>query len=143
MGRPVSNEDGIRAVEIEQNKRWQKLSNPIHSTTVGKLYPFDKKDPASKYTYPMLLKHQRAKSAPTKNALGADISLLQGPIPIVSGSGMHGSGKPSKAMMKLKKVAIDEKNDMYEPTEMGTNGYIPEDEENQFKLPDLKPKKKK
>lgn len=80
MGRPVSNEDGIRAVEIEDNKRWQRLSNPIHSTTVGKLYPFYKKDPASKYTYPMLLKHQRGKSAPTKNALGADYSLLQGQI---------------------------------------------------------------
>ena len=80
MGRPVSNEDGIRAVEIEQNKRWQRISNPIHSTTVGKLYPFYEKDPASKYTFPMLLKHQRGKSAPTKNALGADYSLLQGQI---------------------------------------------------------------
>lgn len=80
MGRPVSNEDAVRAVEVAMNERWQRLSNPIHSTTVGKLYPFYEKDPASKYTFPMLLKHQRGKSNPTKNALGADYSLLQGQI---------------------------------------------------------------
>ena len=80
MGRPVSNEDAVRAVEIELANRFQQISNPLHSTPVGKLYPFYEKDPASKYTYPMLLKHQRGKSAPTKNALGADYSLLQGDV---------------------------------------------------------------
>jgi hypothetical protein len=46
-------------------------------------------------------------------------------------------------MDKISKVAIDEKNDIYKPMEMGDKGYIAEEKEDQFKLPDLKPKKKK
>jgi hypothetical protein len=46
-------------------------------------------------------------------------------------------------MDKISKVAIDEKNDMFKPMEVGDKGYIPEEKEDQFKLPDLKPKKRK
>jgi len=138
MGRPLSDDQKINNDMINANKNWQVKNNPPHDTPLGNLNPFLAQDNAAKYTFEVKLAQQNALLHPDTNALGSDISLLQGPI-----GGISGSGKPSKAMMKLKKVAIDEKNDMYAPTEMGTDGYIPEDQENQFKLPDLKPKKKK
>jgi hypothetical protein len=138
MGRPLSDDQKINNDMINANKNWQVKNNPPHDTPIGNLNPFIAQNDASKYTYEVKLAQQNTVIHPETNALGADISLLQGPISTVSGS-----GKTSKAMMKIKKVAIDEKNDMYAPTEMGSNGFIPEDKENQFKLPDLKPKKKK
>jgi hypothetical protein len=80
MGRPVSDEQAVQAEMIALAKRFQELSNPIHSTNVGLLYPFYEKDEASKYVFPMLLKHENGKKYPVKNALGADLSLLQGKI---------------------------------------------------------------
>ena len=138
MGRPLSNDQKINNDMINANRNWQVKNNPPHDTPLGNLNPFLAQEAAAKYTYEVKLAQENNILHPERNALGADISLLQGPIGNISGS-----GKPSKAMMKLKKVAIDEKNDMYAPTEIGTDGYIPEDQENQFKLPDLKPKKKK
>lgn len=138
MGRPLSDDQKINNDMINANRNWQVKNNPPHDTPLGNLNPFLAQERGAKYTYEVELAKQNATLHPERNALGADISLLQGPI-----GGMSGSGKRSKAMMKLKNVAIDEKNDPYAPNEMGTDGFIPEDQENQFKLPDLKPKKKK
>jgi hypothetical protein len=138
MGRPVSNDQKINNDMINANRNWQIKNNPPHDTPIGNLNPFLAQDDASKYTYEVMLAKQNAEIHPEVNALGANISLLQGPI-----TNMSGSGKKSKAMDKISKVAIDEKNDMFKPMEVGDKGYIPEEKEDQFKLPDLKPKKKK
>jgi hypothetical protein len=140
MGRPVSNDQKINNDMINANRNWQIKNNGPHDTPLGNLNPFLAQDNASKYTYEVLLAKQNAEIHPEVNALGANISLLQGPIANISGSG---SGKKSKAMDKIAKVAIDEKNDMFKPMEVGDKGYIPEEKEDQFKLPDLKPKKRK
>jgi len=138
MGRPISNNEKINNDMINANRNWQIKNNPPHDTPIGNLNPFLAQDDASKYTYEVMLAKQNAEFHPEVNALGANISLLQGPI-----TNMSGSGKKSKAMDKISKVAIDEKNDMFKPMEMGDKGYIPEEKEDQFKLPDLKPKKRK
>jgi hypothetical protein len=138
MGRPVSNDQKINNDMINANRNWQIKNNPPHDTPIGNLNPFLAQNDASKYTYEVLLANQNAEIHPEVNALGANISLLQGPI-----TNMSGSGKKSKAMDKIEKIAIDEKNDMHKPMEMGDKGYIPEEKEDQFKLPDLKPKKRK
>jgi hypothetical protein len=138
MGRPVSNDQKINNDMINANKNWQINNNGPHDTPIGNLNPFLAQNDASKYTYEVMLAKQNAEIHPEVNALGANISLLQGPI-----TNMSGSGKKSKAMDKISKVAIDEKNDMFKPMEMGDKGYIPEEKEDQFKLPDLKPKKRK
>jgi hypothetical protein len=138
MGRPVSNDQKINNDMINANRNWQINNNGPHDTPLGNLNPFLAQDNASKYTYEVMLAKQNAEIHPEVNALGANISLLQGPI-----TNMSGSGKKSKAMDKISKVAIDEKNDMHKPMEMGDKGYIPEEKEDQFKLPDLKPKKRK
>jgi len=138
MGRPVSNNQKINNDMVNANRNWQMRNNGPHDTPIGNLNPFLAQDDSSKYTYEVMLANQNAEIHPDVNALGANISLLQGPI-----TNMSGSGKKSKAMDKISKVAIDEKNDMHKPMEMGDKGYIPEEKEDQFKLPDLKPKKKK
>lgn len=140
MGRPVSNDQKINNDMINANRNWQIKNNPPHDTPIGNLNPFLAQDDASKYTYEVLLAKENSIYKPEVNALGANISLLQGPITNISGSG---SGKKSKAMEKISQVAIDEKNDMFKPMEVGDKGYIPEEKEDQFKLPDLKPKKRK
>jgi hypothetical protein len=138
MGRPISNDEKINNDMINANRNWQINNNGPHDTPLGNLNPFLAQDNASKYTYEVLLAKQNSEIHPEVNALGANISLLQGPI-----TNMSGSGKKSKAMDKISKVAIDEKNDMFKPMEVGDKGYIPEEKEDQFKLPDLKPKKRK
>lgn len=138
MGRPLSNDQKINNDMINANRNWQIKNNGPHDTPIGNLNPFLAQDDASKYTYEVMLAKQNAEYHPEVNALGANISLLQGPI-----TNLSGSGKKSKAMDKISKIAIDEKNDMFKPTEMGDKGYIPEEKEDQFKLPDLKPKKRK
>jgi hypothetical protein len=138
MGRPISNDEKINNDMINANRNWQINNNGPHDTPIGNLNPFLAQDNASKYTYEVMLAKQNAEIHPEVNALGANISLLQGPI-----TNMSGSGKKSKAMDKISKVAIDEKNDMFKPMQVGDKGYIPEEKEDQFKLPDLKPKKRK
>jgi hypothetical protein len=138
MKRPISNDQKIQNDMINANKNWQIKNNPPHDTPIGNLNPFLAQDNASKYTYEVLLANKNAIDHPETNARGADISLLQGPI-----TNVEGSGKKSKALLKLKKVAIDERNDPYKKVGLGSEGYIPEEKEDQFKLPDLKPKKRK
>jgi len=138
MQRPISDDQKINNDMINMNRNWQLRNNHSHDTPLGNLNPFLAQDASSKYTFEALLAKQNSVLHPETNARGADISLLQGPIATV-----EGSGKKSKALMKLKKVAIDEKNDPYKKVELASNGMIPEEKEDQFKLPDLKPKKRK
>lgn len=138
MQRPISDDQKIQNDMINANKNWQIKNNPPHDTPLGNLNPFLAQDKASKYSYEVLLAAENARENPEMNARGADVSLLQGPIATV-----EGSGKKSKALMKLKQVAIDEKNDPYKKVDLASNGMIPEEKEDQFKLPDLKPKKRK
>jgi len=138
MQRPISDDQKINNDMINMNRNWQIKNNHSHDTPLGNLNPFLAQDASSKYTFEALLAKQNSVLHPETNARGADISLLQGPIATV-----EGSGKKSKALMKLKKVAIDEKNDPYKKVELASNGMIPEEKEDQFKLPDLKPKKRK
>jgi hypothetical protein len=138
MGRPVSNDQKIQNDMINANRNWQMKNNGPHDTPIGNLNPFLPQDKASKYSYEVLLAGENAMNHPESNARGADVSLLQGPI-----TNIEGSGKKSKALLRLKKVAIDERNDPYGQVDLGSNGMIPEEKEDQFKLPDLKPKKRK
>jgi hypothetical protein len=138
MQRPISDDQKIQNDMIKANRNWQIKNNGPHDRPLGNLNPFLPQDEASKYSYEVLLAGENAMNHPESNALGANISLLQGPI-----STIEGSGKKSKALLRLKKVAIDERNDPYGKVELGSNGMIPEEKEDQFKLPDLKPKKRK
>jgi len=81
--RELSDDNKIHRQVVENNKEWQKFSNPPHTNPVGSLYPFNKKSEAEKYSFPLKLKHDLAILKPDdtqKDARGADISLLQGPI---------------------------------------------------------------
>jgi hypothetical protein len=141
MGRPLSNDDSINNDMIKANNNWEINNNPPHDAPLGNLNPFLPKSIDSKYSYEAKLRKQNSIIHPETNALGANISLLQGPS-----VGMEGSGrrKPkSKAVKELLGSAIDAKNDIFEPNEMGENGFVPEDKDDQFKFPDLKKKERK
>ena len=164
MGRPVSNDDKINNEMIKMNKKWQN-NNPRHENPVGSLYPFKSKTSDARYDFPTELRYERNISHPTKDARGADYSLLQGEIggPTVNKevkrqykpsqrqvvtpaqalqNVLSGAGKKSGALKKL--VFDDEANDMYgEGMHSRNQGFIPEDKEDHFKLPDLKKKKEK
>lgn len=138
MQRPISNDQIIQNDMIKANRNWQLENNGPHDTPLGNLNPFLAQDDASKYSYEVLLAAKNAMEHPETNALGANVSLLQGPITTI-----EGSGKKSKALLKLKKVAIDEKNDPYKKVGLGEHGMIPEEKEDQFKLPEIKPRKRR
>jgi len=141
MGRPLSSDDKINNDMINANNNWQLLNNLPHDTPVGNLNPFLAKPEVSRYSYVDELRKANSNMHPERNALGADISLLQGPITNISGSGA--SKKKPKALEKIEAVAVDEKNDMFKKTPMADNGMIPEEKEDQFKFPELRPKKEK
>ena len=138
MQRPISDDQKIQNDMINANRNWQMKNNGPHDTPLGNLNPFLPQDKASRYSYEVLLAADNSQEHPEMNARGADVSLLQGPI-----ANIEGSGKKSKALMQLKKVAIDERNDPYRKGPLGTDGMIPEEKEDQFKLPEFKPKKRK
>jgi hypothetical protein len=137
MGRPVSNDDDIQRQMIASNKNWQSKSNPVHTTSIGSLNPFIEKSEESKYLFPKLLYKELSKTRPQRNALGADVSLLQGPIggptkyakepkkpsrvqqvsqTIATDNILEGRGKGNRrnkgALHKL--VFMDEKNEMFD-----------------------------
>jgi len=141
MQRPISNDDSINNDMIKANNNWQVFSNPPHDVPIGNLNPFLAKPEAQRYSYESELRKNNSVIHPEKNALGADISLLQGPITNISGSGA--SKKKPKALEKIEAVAIDEKNDMFKKTPIAENGMIQEEKEDQFKFPELRPKKEK
>ena len=158
---------------MKNEREWQAKSNPPHTTPVGSLYPFYKKDPASMYSFPLKLKHDNAKLYPDdtqRDARGADVSLLQGPVggpstPARRPAGrkptithrtaseatqniIQGKGKKNpKALHKL--LFNDESNDPYEENNYAPDngGMVPEesDEEDKdrFRNKKLGPKKKK
>jgi hypothetical protein len=158
---------------IKSNENWQAKSNPVHTTPIGKLYPFYKKDKASKYSFPLKLKNELAVTRPDdtqKDARGADVSLLQGPIgaplkkeklpPPRNATTTHrtkaeadmnilkGNGKKnSKALHKL--TFDDEDNEMFEderPMHPKDGGMVPEEEPestDRFRNKKLGPVKKK
>jgi len=81
--RELPDDNKIHKQVVKNNEDWQKFSNPPHTNPVGSLYPFNKKSEAEKYSFPLKLKHDLAILKPDdtqKDARGADISLLQGPI---------------------------------------------------------------
>ena len=137
MGRPVSNDDDIQRQMIASNRNWQSKSNPVHSTPIGSKNPFIEKSEESKYHFPKLLYKELSKTRPQRNALGADVSLLQGPIggptkyakepkkpsrvqqvsqEIATDNILEGRGKGKRrnkgALHKL--VFMDEKNEMFD-----------------------------
>jgi hypothetical protein len=141
--RELSNDDKIHKQVVEQNQKWQRLSNPPHTTPIGNLIPFYRKEEASMYSFPLKLKNENAKLHPDdtqKDARGADVSLLQGPIDqppsqgpkrvakkptvthrtakeatdnILQGKGMDrgiGMGKPKKNPKALHKILFDDED---------------------------------
>jgi hypothetical protein len=135
MGRPVTNDDKAHRKVIRNNKKW-KDNIPVHYADIGLLYPFYKKSEQTKYLYQAKLRNELNKTKPQKNALGANVSLLQGKIggptinaPIVkkpsrrkelspqeaTNNILEGKGrrkkKNPKALHKL--VFNDEKNEMF------------------------------
>lgn len=141
MGRPLSDCDKINNDMINANNNWQIENNNPHDVPVGNLNPFLPKPQNEKYSYVDELRKANSELHPEHNALGADISLLQGPITNISGSGSN--KKKPKALEKIEAVAVDEKNDMFKKTPVGENGMIQEEKEDQFKFPELRPKKEK
>jgi hypothetical protein len=160
---------------MKSERNWQSKSNPPHTTPVGKLYPFYKKDEASMYSFPLKLKNELAKTKPDdtqKDAIGADVSLLQGPIGgpqvkekmpvkkhpkrvvrtneeavknVIKGQGKK---KNPKALHKI--IFNDEDNEEFEDEEMPHSkdgGMIPEEAddmpEDRFRNKKLGPPKKK
>ena len=165
MGRPISNDDKIHKQMIKANEKWQ-ISNPIHENPVGYKNPFYAQKPEAKYDFKAELRAQNAKLYPEKNALGADVSLLQGAIggPTEEAKQKRtykkaevtkrteaealrnilnqnvyegGAKKKSGALRKL--VFEDEDNDLFDEEELPVNkGFIKEDKDDRFKLPDVK-----
>ena len=107
--RELSDDNKIHRQVVENNKEWQKFSNPPHTNPVGSLYPFNKKSEAEKYSFPLKLKHDLAILKPDdtqKDARGADISLLQGPIKPTVEERMP-RGRPSRRTSRTAKQAMD------------------------------------
>jgi hypothetical protein len=165
MGRAIPDDDKIHRQDVKQNVKWQS-SNPIHTTPVGSKNPFYAQQPDAKYDFRTMLNNENSKIYPKKNALGADVSLLQGAIggPTEEAKQKRqykkaevetrteadalrnilnqnvyegGSKKQSGALRKL--VFDDDDNDLFDGEELPVNkGFIKEDKDDKFKLPDVK-----
>jgi hypothetical protein len=157
---------------MKNAREWQAKSNPPHTTPVGSLYPFYKKDPASMYSFPLKLKHDNAKLYPDdtqKDARGADVSLLQGPVggpsvPVKRPAGrkptvthrtaseatqniIQGKGKKKNPKALHKLLFNDEANDPYEENETHNEGMVhsesEEEDHDRFRNKKLGPVKNK
>jgi len=159
MGRPITNDDKAHNEELKNIKKFN-INNPPHANPVGSLYPFYAKQPIEKYDFVNQLMYSNNVKHPTNDARGADISLLQGPI----GGPSTGSEKPVKRTAAkrtvvtpqqalqnvlagagrkgaLKKLVFDdENNDMFDEEYGAQNGFIPEDKDDRFKIPEVKKK---
>jgi hypothetical protein len=165
MGRPLSDDDKIHKQMIKANEKWQ-TSNPPHENPVGSKNPFYAQAPDAKYDFKAELRAQNNKLYPEKNALGAYVSLLQGAIggPTEEAKQKRtykkaevetrteaealrnilnqnvykgGSKKQPGALRKL--VFDDDDNDLFDEEELPVNkGFIKEDKDDRFKLPDVK-----
>ena len=159
MGRPISNDDKIRGEEIKMVKKFNN-NVPIQTNPVGSLYPFYAKSEESKYDMVNQIAYENSKDRPVKNARGADVSLLQGPIggpttekatPIKKTKSSRTVKTPQEALQDvlnggakngaLRKVVFDdEENDMFDEDMGAQNGFIPEDKDDKFKFPEVKKK---
>ena len=165
MQRPLTDDDKAHREVVARNKKWQ-VSNPIHTTPIGSKNPFYAQQPDAKYDFRTILGKENSVIHPQKNALGADVSLLQGEIggpsetakekrkykkPVVETRSAAdalrnilnqdvykgGSKKQPGSLRKL--VFEDEDNDLFDGEELPVNkGFIKEDKDDKFKLPDVK-----
>jgi hypothetical protein len=165
MGRPLSDDDKIHKQVVKQNEKWQ-VSNPIHTTPIGSKNPFYAQQPDAKYDFRTKLGVENNKLYPKKNALGADVSLLQGAIGgpteeakqkrqykkaevetrteaealrnILNQNVYEGGAKKQPGALR-KLVFDDDDNDLFDEEELPVNkGFIKEDKDDKFKLPDIK-----
>jgi len=167
MGRPLSDNDNIHRKVVKEQQNWDSKI-PVHYNPIGSKNPFYAQQSDAKYDFPSMLRKENNDLHPRKNALGADVSLLQGEIggpteyapekrkyrkpqrevrtaaealQNILNQNVYGSGK-SGALKKL--VFDDEANDMFDGEEpVERHGFIKEDEDDQFKLPDVKKELKK
>ena len=79
MGRPLTNDDYAELQE-RANRTKFRANIPLHYTDIGSLYPFYAKNEDTKYAFPAKLRKELSTTKPRRNALGADLSLLQGRI---------------------------------------------------------------
>jgi hypothetical protein len=167
MQRPISNDDDINRKMVKINEKWQ-TSNPVHSTPVGSKNPFYAQQEDAKYDFETKLRKENSVLYPTKDARGADVSLLQGEIGGPSETAkekrtykktevthrteaealrnilnqdVYGGGKGHKKNPgSLRKLVFDaDDNDLFDEEELPTNkGFIKEDKDDAFKLPNVK-----
>jgi hypothetical protein len=165
MQRPITDDDKAHKEVVARNQKWQ-VSNPIHTTPIGSKNPFYAQQPDAKYDFRTILGKENSVLYPKQNALGADVSLLQGEIGGPSEQAKQrrprkkaevttrteaealrnilnqdvyegGSKKQPGALRKL--VFEDEDNDLFDGEELPVNkGFIKEDKDDKFKLPDIK-----
>jgi len=165
MQRPLSDDQKVHKEVVARNQKWQ-VSNPIHTTPIGSKNPFYAQQPDAKYDFRTVLGKENSVLYPKTNALGADVSLLQGEIggpseavkekrkykkPVketrteaealrnILNQNVYkgGSKKQPGALRKL--VFEDEDNDLFDGEELPVNkGFIKEDKDDKFKLPDVK-----
>ena len=79
MGRPLTSDDYAELQE-RANRTKFRANIPPHYTDVGLLYPFYAKSEDTKYEFATKLRKELSQTKPRRNALGADLSLLQGRI---------------------------------------------------------------
>ena len=165
MQRPITDDDKAHKEVVARNQKWQ-VSNPIHATPIGSKNPFYAQQPDAKYDFRTVLGKENSILYPKQNALGADVSLLQGEIGGPSEQAKEkrkykksvketrteaealrnilnqdvyegGSKKQPGSLRKL--VFEDEDNDLFDEEELPVNkGFIKEDKDDKFKLPDIK-----
>jgi hypothetical protein len=173
MQRPLTNDDKAHNKSVMMARKWQE-SVPIHYVDIGSKNPFYSKPEDLKYDFPTRLRYDNNQVHPKTNALGADVSLLQGEIggpseykPMkqshkkaditnrtpqqalqnilnqdVYKDGMTGGNVGKKGALR-KLVFDDESNDLFDNDNGGDKGFIEEDKEDAFKLPDLKKEKQR
>jgi hypothetical protein len=165
MQRPITDDDKAHKEVVARNQKWQ-VSNPIHTTPIGSKNPFYAQQPDAKYDFRTILGKENSVLYPKTNALGADVSLLQGEIGgpseqakekrkykkpeketrsaadalrnILNQNVYEGGAKKQPGSLR-KLVFEDEDNDLFDEEELPVNkGFIKEDKDDRFKLPDIK-----
>lgn len=79
MGIPLTNDDVAELTQRGLRTKFR-ANIPPHYTDIGSLYPFYAKSEDTKYSFPVKLRKELSTTKPRRNALGADLSLLQGRI---------------------------------------------------------------
>jgi hypothetical protein len=180
MGRPLTDDNDAHKEMKKLEQKWQD-NIPIHYSKIGDKNPFYSQTEDTKYFFPQKLRYENNLRHPQQNALGADVSLLQGEVggptqyvpqkkptkkPEITErtpqealqnilnqdiykdgmtGGYCGAGKNEAKSGALRKLVFDdENNDAFDEEELPRNrGFIKEDKEDFFKLPNLKKAKQK